>query len=137
MARVVLDPRGFWLTLLHRPDESPWGRLGQAWRSGKTILCVSPGLMAHYMGPIQGSGAEALGIDENLLAKIGWLLRQQAEWFQPEPGPELVGEPWDRLAWLTMAARPDALVVADERLADWPEPLGAPVLTEPSAVMAP
>jgi hypothetical protein len=131
MTRLVLDPRAFWLTLLHRPEESPWGKLGAAWRSGKTTLCLSPGLMAHYVGPIQGQEATDLGIDEELLSRIGWLLRQRAEWYQPEPGPELVGEPWDRLAWLVMAAKPDALLVADEDLADWPEPIGAPVLTMP------
>jgi hypothetical protein len=133
MPRLVLDPRAFWLSLLHRPDESPWGQLGDAWRSGRTTLCLSPGLMALYVGPIQGPEADTLGIDEDLLGHIGWLLRQQAEWYQPEPGPELVGEPWDRLAWLVQAARPDALLVADEALTDWPEPIGVPVLTTPEA----
>lgn len=133
MPKVVLDPRAFWLTLLHRPEESPWGQLGAAWRSGKTTLCLSPALMAAYVGPIQGPDADRLGIDEDLLGRIGWLLRQKAEWYNPESGPEYVGAPWDRMAWLVMAARPDALLVADEELADWPEPLGAPVLTTPEA----
>jgi hypothetical protein len=131
MARLVLDPRAFWLTLLDKPEESDWGKLGLAWRLGRTTLCLSPGLMAHYVGPIQGPEASRLGLNEDLLGRIGWLLRQRADWYQPEPGPELVGEPWDRIAWLVMAAKPDALLVADEELADWPEPIGAPVLTAP------
>lgn len=131
MARYVLDPRAFWLTLLDQPGDSDWGQLGQAWRQGKVTLCLSPSVMAMYVGPVQGSEADTLGLSETVLGKIGWLLRHQAEWFQPEPGPEVLGQPWDRLVWLVAAAKPDALLVADGKVTEWPSSLGTPVLTSP------
>lgn len=134
MAWLVLDPLGFWLSLLLTPAESAWGQLGRDWREGRTVLCLSPGVMAMYMGPIQGPEAIGLGLDDSVLARIGWLLRQRGEWYQPAPGPTIVGEPWDKLAWLVAAAKPDALLIADPALSDWPQPLGVPILTDPAAL---
>lgn len=133
MPRYVLDPRAFWLTLLDQPGESAWGQLGLAWRNGDVTLAVSPAVMAMYMGPIQGPDAERLGLSETVLGKIGWLLRQRGDWYQPQAGPPNLGEPWDRLLWLAKAAKADALLVADPDLIEWPQAPGLPVLTAPPA----